>query len=556
MDAFTADSARSPYAGDKLVKGMDREPTAMLDSLVRHVNARVALETTAHRDALAASRRWLIGALLVGGVLLVTLGRRAIRSSMQPILAVAAPVERVRSGQATQLPVRSNAMARGELSVAPSVTTAPLRLGRLDELGAIGDASDAIGAQLDRANEDLAHASDILSTVMRRMHAQIRRVEEGDLMVEVADTKSVAGVRVTAGVFDELAVAITQAVLAVAAPLTEANEVMSQVATGNLRARMSDARRGRFAELSSAVNAALARLADSLLEVRDAAEQTRHDAAIMARENRSVSARVAGQTDEVHRVMATLTGAADAIVRSAGARHELRTEAGCVAESMGSAVSEVTRLGPCVEEVKRSNDESARVVRTIDEIAFQTNLLALHAAVEAARAGDAGRGFAVVAEEVRALALRSAEAARQTGALLVASVHQAAEAAAQAQLVNRELAALRTHVDALSAGIVERASEVQAEARDVAVVAQSLDVVRESLVGTSQSTTETADRADELVSAADAVLSLVNRLDLGACSPGSAATVPGAAVATDSPTTRFAHPRAPSPSPRRASTLR
>ena len=93
----------------------------------------------------------------------------------------------------------------------------------------------------------------------------------------------------------------------------------------------------------------------------------------------------------------------------------LMAETSKVVDEANQSMKELTGS---MEEISQASEETGKIIKTIDEIAFQTNLLALNAAVEAARAGEAGAGFAVVADEVRNLALRAAEAAKNTSSLI------------------------------------------------------------------------------------------------------------------------------------------
>ncbi|HUN54421.1 MAG TPA: methyl-accepting chemotaxis protein, partial [Smithella sp.] len=165
-------------------------------------------------------------------------------------------------------------------------------------------------------------------------------------------------------------------------------------------------------------------------------------------------------------------------------------------ESADKGVESMSRMSSAINRIKSSSDSTAKIVKTIDEIAFQTNLLALNAAVEAARAGDAGKGFAVVAEEVRNLAMRSAEAAKNTANLIEDAVKNSENGVA----INAEV--LKNFQD-----IVEKTNKVGQVVAEIAAASEQQDEgisqVNKAVEQLNLLTQQNAANAEESASAAE-----------------------------------------------------
>ncbi len=188
-------------------------------------------------------------------------------------------------------------------------------------------------------------------------------------------------------------------------------------------------------------------------------------------------------------------------------------ELGAQARASGdTAVEDMQAMTKAMDAIKSSSDDIAKIIKTIDEIAFQTNILALNAAVEAARAGEAGAGFAVVADEVRNLAQRCAQAARETATKIEDSVQKSAHGVQISTKVAQSLQDIvekARQVDELAGGVAAASREQSQGIKQVNTAVSQMDKVTQSNAANAE---ESASAAEELNAQAESMKEAVNEL--------------------------------------------
>ncbi|XAH22794.1 methyl-accepting chemotaxis protein [Xylophilus sp. GW821-FHT01B05] len=210
----------------------------------------------------------------------------------------------------------------------------------------------------------------------------------------------------------------------IARPVAEGRGAAQRIAAGDLTTQMHVARRDEIGQMLQAINGIGVGLAGLVGHVRLGAEGLRLSTREIAAGNTDLAARTEQQAGEVNATASALEQLTATVAQNAEHARRVNGLMAAVSQATGQSGTAVERVVVTMGEIREGAHRIQDIIGIIDGIAFQTNILALNAAVEAARAGEQGRGFAVVAAEVRALAQRSASAAREIRGLIAASVER------------------------------------------------------------------------------------------------------------------------------------
>ena len=296
--------------------------------------------------------------------------------------------------------------------------------------------------------------------------------------------------------------------------IDEISESLVQVSEGNLQIELQLDYHGQFKKLKDNFNSLLENLSETLVQINQAADHVKSSSSEVASGAQFLANGSTEQASSVEELSATITEISTQISQNADNVMSANKLANETSSEMLESNEKMKHMMTSMDEISEKSNEIQKIIKTIEDIAFQTNILALNASIEAARAGSAGKGFSVVADEVRNLAQKSAEAAKNT-TLLISSSIQAVEKGVS--IADETATSLNTVVEKVE-NIVERINDISEASSQQAEATEQITMGIDQISMVTQTNSATAEQSaalsQELSTQAQILKDLVSKFTL------------------------------------------
>ena len=359
-------------------------------------------------------------------------------------------------------------------------------------------------------------AATLRSAVNRLVEYQDHRMKATEAAADAAASEGVmalcagCALALVAGLW--FAVVLTRSVVK---PVREAQALAQAIAAGDLTQDVRSGARDEIGQLTQSMGAMVRSLREIVGAVRSSSESIATGSSEIATGNADLSQRTEEQAANLQQTAASMEQLSSTVNNNAATAQEAERLAGSasdIALQGGSAMGQVVHT---MEAISAASRRIADIIGVIDGIAFQTNILALNAAVEAARAGEQGRGFAVVAGEVRLLAQRSAEAAREIKSLITDSVEKVETGSRQVDAAGRTMADIVAQVKRVNDLIGEISNATQEQKQGIGLVSGAVSQLDQVTQQNAALVEQSAAAADSLSQQTKRLVDAVSQFKLG-----------------------------------------